>query len=252
MDDALVGPLVDIAGGYFLMGSSVEDAVAERAMFAYAFDAFDPGEVDRWFLKQVPAHRVVVRPFRIARYPVTNRQFAHFEHAVPDQPKIARADRPEHPVTPVSLEQSQAYCAWLGRSLAPRRFRLPSEAEWEFVATAGGRRRFPWGDDLIAGRANCREFGPGTTTTVGAFPNGASIDGVHDLAGNVEEWTATAYAPYLGGVLIEDDLSRSHGGPYHVMRGGSFKLFGDLCLSRRRHGYHRDYTIPGFRIAEDL
>jgi len=88
---------------------------------------------------------------------------------------------------------------------------------------------------------------------VGAHPRGASCWGVEDLAGNVEEWTASAYAPYPGGTAVDDDLQQLLGPRYTVLRGGSFALGGDLARSRRRHGPHpgAPFRITGFRLAID-
>ena len=74
----------------------------------------------------------------------------------------------------------------------------------------------------------------GTTTPVGAYPEGASWCGLMDLAGNVEEWTASRYAPYPGGHYIEDDLTDLVGRAYPILRGGSFRLGGDLARCARR------------------
>jgi formylglycine-generating enzyme required for sulfatase activity len=70
------------------------------------------------------------------------------------------------------------------------------------------------------------------------------------MAGNVEEYTSSQYAPYPGGDYVVDDLNPSEH-PYRVARGGSFSRFADLCRVSRRHGrYHSDLYAMGFRIAE--
>lgn len=85
--------------------------------------------------------------------------------------------------------------------------RLPTSSEWEWMAGAG-TRLYPWGDrepDCEGARANIRGVGPDTVTVVGAFPAGATPDGVLDVAGNVWEWTHTA------------------AGIGYVVRGGSYR-----------------------------
>lgn len=88
-----------------------------------------------------------------------------------------------------------------------------------------------------------------TTTPVGAFPAGRSPYGVHDMGGNVEEFTADEYAPYPDGPYVADHLVQSMGS-YRIARGGSFARFGDLTRTRRRHGAFPGPLYPvGFRLA---
>ncbi|WP_019632247.1 formylglycine-generating enzyme family protein [Actinomadura atramentaria] len=87
--------------------------------------------------------------------------------------------------------------------------RLPTSAEWEWMA-GGGHRRYPWGDDEPGYdgplRANLRGLGLGGPSPVGSFPDGATPDGVLDVAGNVWEWTATAVP---GGRVVRGGSYRS-------------------------------------------
>jgi sulfatase modifying factor 1 len=107
-----------------------------------------------------------------------------------------------HPVTGITWHQAVRLAASLGG-------RLPTSAEWEWMAGRGSRR-YPWGDDpprteTASALANLRGIGPDRTTTVGEFPAGATPDGLLDVAGNVWEWTST---PVPGG---------------RVVRGGSYR-----------------------------
>jgi formylglycine-generating enzyme required for sulfatase activity len=246
----LTGKMAHVMGGKFIMGCSMSEANEEREMFAYAFDKFDGQAVDEWFEKQTPSHEVKVDDFRISINLVTNSQFQNFKAQSYTTNHCLTSELPDHPVVNVTIEDAEQYCSWLSRMLSPRKFRLPTEEEWEYVATARGTRRFPWGDRFEATLANTREGGRGTTSPVGAYPMGRSEAGILDLAGNAEEWTSSLYAPYPGGRFVEDDLYMINRGKYHVMRGGSWRLSGDLCSGRRRHGYHPDYTIAGFRVCE--
>ena len=107
-----------------------------------------------------------------------------------------------HPVTGITWQQAARLAALLDG-------RLPTSAEWEWMA-GGGSRRYPWGDDAPRGgtaspQANLRGIGPDQATAVGEFPDGATPDGLLDVAGNVWEWTST---PVPGG---------------RVVRGGSYR-----------------------------
>jgi formylglycine-generating enzyme required for sulfatase activity len=110
-----------------------------------------------------------------------------------------------HPVVGVSWYEAEAYCNWLNEQLQllPLTIRLPTEAEWEWAARGPEGRRYPWGDQWEAWLCNGSQSGIGRTSTVGSFPEGASdwwqviwpdSEVVHDLAGNVSEWTASKYS----------------------------------------------------------
>ena len=90
-------------------------------------------------------------------------------------------DRPDHPVVHVSAGDAEAYCGAQGK-------RLPTEDEWEYGARGLERRVFPWGDSWADDRAVWRADG---TQPVASFPEGESWSGLHDMAGNVWEWTST-------------------------------------------------------------
>jgi iron(II)-dependent oxidoreductase len=234
-------------------------------------------------------HEVEVRPFSIAKAPVTQAEYRAFvedggyarddlwseagrawRRAVGAEMPVywRRAGRgferrafdawrplePDRPVLHVACHEAEAFCRWAGR-------RLPTEAEWE-VAAAGvpdargglsrAKRRFPWGDDPpTPARANLEGAYDGTVD-VGALPDGDSAFGCRQMIGNVWEWTASAFEPYPGFV---PDPYREYSEPWfhdhQVLRGGCFATRGRLLRNTWRNFYRRDRrdVLAGFRTV---
>ena len=143
-------------------------------------------------------------------------------------------DLPNHPVVVVSWYEAQAYCRWLTKRLwasgdlnKTQEIRLPSEAEWEQAASAGGTRTYPWGDEIDPEHANYADTELGTTSAVGCFPKGASSCGCEEMAGNVWEWCQDLY---------------DESGTYRVLRGGAWFNYAGFCRAA-----YRDPLGPGVR-----
>ncbi len=225
------------------------------------------------------AHEVTLKPFAIARAPVTNAEFLEFvgaggyavrEFWLPDgwtwrarRQAIApaywveqdgewlerRFDRlaplqPDLPVMHVSWHEADAYCRFARR-------RLPAEAEWECAAAAGAEKRcYPWGEEPASpARANLHGTG---RAPVGAFAAGDSASGCRQMLGNVWEWTASTFDPYPG--FVHDpyrEYSEPWFGTHKVLRGGSFSTPARLIRNTWRNFYTPDrYDVfAGFRTC---
>ncbi len=253
---------VRIAGGRFALGA--------RPVDPFVFDN------EKW------AHEIEVRPFAIARAPVTNGEFAAFvddggyrrRQWWSDQGwqwrEQARAEHPVYwiresgprwrrrhydrvgslgedlPVIHVNWYEAEAWCRWAGR-------RLPSEAEWELAASGLEKRTYPWGEDAPgAQRAllDSRSIGCAPAT---ALPAGDTPAGCRQMIGNVWEWTASDFLPYPGFVV---DPYKEYSEPWFgqerkVLRGGCWFTASRLIRNTWRNFYTKDRrdVFGGFRTC---
>jgi gamma-glutamyl hercynylcysteine S-oxide synthase len=160
---------------------------------------------------------------------------------------------PELPVMHVSWYEADAYARWRGA-------RLPTEAEWEKAASwddvYGEKRRFPWGDDPYdESLANLDQLGFGPAA-VGAFPDGASAYGVLGMAGDCWEWTSSGFGGYPGfhAWPYREYSEVFFGGPYKVLRGGSWATRPSVARTTFRNWDYpqRRQLFAGFRCVVDV
>jgi formylglycine-generating enzyme required for sulfatase activity len=159
---------------------------------------------------------------------------------------IVQAGFEDHPVNEVTWNGAREYCAWRGA-------RLPTEAEWEAAARGVEGRLYPWGTD--APNAAHAVFGQRSnqTAAVGKRPAGATPQGVHDLAGNVAEWTSTLYRPYP--YRADDGREDPAASGERVTRGGDhvFDSTPEKLRASFRGGFSRAPAVGhrhiGFRCA---
>jgi serine/threonine-protein kinase len=228
---------------------------AAAGLVAIPAARFAMGSVDGPADEQ-PPHEVVLDPYYIDQFEVTNGRYQACVQAGACLPpasagsftRAAYFGSPEyvdHPVVAVTWDQAVAFCAWDGGK------RLPTEAEWEFAARGDDGRRFPWGNDFDPSRLPA---GEGDTTRAGTYPAGASPYGVHDLAGNVLEWTADFYEPLYYIESVSENPPGPEFGDERVLRGGSFgNPEGQFYTTTRRYHLRPDYADVdvGFRCARD-
>jgi formylglycine-generating enzyme required for sulfatase activity len=254
--------LVEIPAGPFIAGSTR----AEREL-AYRLDEAAYGHSvtrrDRWYENESARATSRTGAYAITRTPITNRDYARFVtdtgHRAPDvDPATWRGyglihpfartrrhawsggrypqGRAMHPVVMVSHDDAVAYAKWMSERTR-RRWRLPTEPEWEKAARGTAGNIFPWGNTFDAARLNSHDRGPFDTMPVGSFPAGASPFGLLDGAGQVFEWTA---APA--------------GRNRFIVKGGSWDDKGcGICRPAARHGRPRQlkHILVGFRLVRE-
>jgi len=206
-----------------------------------------------------PQHKVNLSAFAIDIYEVTNGQYKQFIDATGRRSPSHYRNRtyPEgkvdHPVTFVNWEDAGAYCKWVGK-------RLPTDQEWEKAARGNDARTYPWGDKFAEENANTplrwKSLGKfGDTTPVGLFPKGQSPHGLHDMSGNVWEWTSSWYKAYPE----NKTNSESYGERYKTLKGGSWFDCSFYKCGISAPVYNRAFFAKkvkndtfGFRCAKDL
>ena len=211
----------------------------------------------------MPVHKVTInKPFAMSKYEITFNDYDMFAQATNRPlPSDNRWGRGNRPVINVNFEDALAYASWLSETTG-KKYRLPTESEWEYVARAETNSLFWWGNDIkdASGRANCRRgcnskfsglFGA-KTAPVGSYP--ANGFGVYDTAGNVAEWVADCFTdnytlhPKNGQAMLVKNCSS------RVVRGGSAKDNAERLASHVRD-YHRTEIFDvhlGFRVVMEL
>ncbi len=206
-------------------------------------------------LIETPVHRVRVKAFAIGKYEVT---FAEYDACVAaggcngHRPKDEGWGRGRRPVINVSWNHAKAYVSWLSRKTG-KRYRLPSEAEWEYAARAGTTTAYHWGDGIGRNNANCGGCGSRwdnrRTAPVGSFrPNRF---GLHDVLGNLTEWVEDCWHPNYSGAPSDGRAWTSAGCGKRIFRGGTFGSKPLTIRSASRFGYDPALrgSIAGFRVA---
>ncbi|HBB95652.1 MAG TPA: ergothioneine biosynthesis protein EgtB [Blastocatellia bacterium] len=275
-----VSGMVEIEGGLFELGydctgkDAGEPPAGMRAL-PFAWD------------NEKPQHKVWLEDFSIDRAPVSNGEYLEFinhggykdfrwwysagwekvntehwqaplyweqhdtEWMIRDFAGLHRAsDKANEPVYHVSFLEASAYAKWAGK-------RLPTEAEWEKAATfsssLNSKQDFPWGNaEPDESRGNLFENGLWSVAPTGAFPEGQTARGLHQMIGDVWEWTTSDYVPYPGFKSEFDEYNDKWFVGQKVLRGGSFATPRIHIRSTYRNFFHPEerWMIAGFRCAK--
>jgi len=245
------GDLVFVPAGPFKMGDNFGDGLP----------------------RERPVHVVDLDAFYIGKFETTNAQWKKFREdpgyddakfwpegrvAPKDQVPYwtqannhggATPDSDDYPVLGVNWDSATAYTNWLSAKTG-KKYRLPTEAEWEYAARAGTHTAYPWGDEWDSSRANGNRNNGRTMPVCQYPPNGF---GLCDMIGNVWQWTTDCYhdtyagAPGDGSAWTSGDCSR------RVIRGGSWCNSPAALRVSRRYGDVAAYrnVCVGFRLAQD-
>jgi formylglycine-generating enzyme required for sulfatase activity len=198
----------------------------------------------------------IPRPFAIGRREVT---FAEWDQcadagACKYRPDDHNWGRGNQPVINVSWDDAKLFLAWLSQKTG-QKYRLPSEAEWEYAARAGTKTAFWWGRDVGAAHAQCENCGSPTTqrlAPVGSFrPNGF---GLFDTAGNAAEWVEDCWNDNYRNAPKDASAWTSGDCRLRVLRGGNFTSKAAEIRSASRFRYDEDvrYYANGFRVLREL
>jgi serine/threonine-protein kinase PpkA len=210
-----------------------------------------------------PTHKVTLnKAFAISKYEITFAEYDFFAQStgkpLPGDNGWGREDRP---VIHVSWEDANTYAQWLSKTTG-KKFRLPTEAEWEYVARAGSATRYWWGDNEqdAKGKANCRRgcsssfsglFGSKTAPVGSYLPNPF---GVYDTAGNVSEWVQDCYEENYTGANTNGSAHEHKQCQGRVVRGGSTKDNIQRLSASARDNIPSGYLNEtlGFRLVMEL
>ena len=191
-----------------------------------------------------PQHPVTLSAFAMSVHEITRAEFARF----------SGRGNGNLPVSGVSWRTAQAYARWLSQRTG-HRYRLPTEAEWEYAARAGREGHYPWGSRFTPGKAHCiacgTAFNPRAPAPVGQFP--ANAFGLRDMAGNLAEWVADCHAEDYRAAAADGRALDTSTCTRRVVRGGSFASAPDALrvTARDSLGETSANDSVGFRVVRE-
>ena len=199
-----------------------------------------------------PVHTMTLDAFWVDQTDVTNAMYAKCVNAGACQQPVnlssftrssyyGNSEFDDYPVIYVDWNMADTYCKWASRQ-------LPTEAQWEKAVRGIDGRIYPWGNNAPDDTLLNYSSNIGDTTEAGKYPNGASIYGALDMAGNVWQWVADWYEAYSGNTVSDS----SYGTTYRVLRGGSWDNYNNIIVGSAYRYWsdplYSDFLI-GFRCA---
>jgi formylglycine-generating enzyme required for sulfatase activity len=218
--------LIQLPAGQFMMGASPNDSKADD--------------------DEKPQHLVKLKAFAMGKYPITQAQY----EAVMGKKRSKFQGNPNNPVECVSWNDAQAFCKKLSEATG-KKYRLPSEAEWEYACRAGTTTRYYFGDDAnqLGDYAWFTDNSRSKTHPVGQKrPNGW---GLYDMHGNVWEWCEDSWHKNYKGAPTDGSAWIQGGNSFRILCGGGWYYSSRFCRSSFRDGYDPDdgYDDFGFRVV---
>lgn len=273
----LIPEMITIMPGAFRMGASkgiLDDLIRQANEVVLS-------EADAWMKKywteilksEIHAGKLckIDRKYNISKYPITNSQYEQYlkdnpEHPIPGKgednkgiiytwDEITRTCNRSYcnnPVVLVSWFDAVNYCEWLSKKTG-RKFRLPTEEEWEYAARGEKNYLYPWGDEWKDEHCNTFEMGINGIIPVGSLTMGNSCFGLSDCSGQIWEWTLTEDYELWNEAWPEQFKSDDQKCAY-IVKGGAWDDIAVFarCSSRGPNApdFYEHYI--GFRIVEDL
>ncbi|MGH8578662.1 MAG: SUMF1/EgtB/PvdO family nonheme iron enzyme [Gammaproteobacteria bacterium] len=200
------------------------------------------------YFDERPEHEVTIGRFAISAHEITLHDYRRFR-GISEQ-----GSGGNYPVVNVSWDDADRYARWLSHQTG-RKYRLPSEAEWEYAASSGLTTPYWWGSTVAKDRAHCFGCGnvvdPGSPIAVGTFQ--ANPFGLYDTAGNVWEWVHDCYHESYQGAPTDGSAWKTKGCNERIARGGSFRSPPKSIRSQERGKFSpsQGYEDVGFRVVRE-
>lgn len=190
---------------------------------------------------ETPTHKVKLKSFEMGVYEISN---SEYNLCVKDKKCKAKSGKNNRPVQSISWDDAIDYIIWLNSNTG-KKYRLPTESEWEYVAKSGGNDPFSFGGKIGINKANCADcksrWDNKTTSPVGSFSKNKF--GIYDIHGNVWEWVKDCPYAYLENIDNGSPWIENEGGvdctTKRIIRGGGYQSSSEELIS-----WNRAYANP--------